>query len=171
MAKMIEGAKTAYATLEACNYASPFEDSRKDLEAREVILADVNQRLVEAEARAAKVKEERDDMETMNANLVVDRRWIQNFGVVHVANAILDEPENTNAIDEVVGHAREAGYKAGYTECLDYVNIVFAKKFTNERCALRGVDIEAAMKAVTDAYDGLIVPSLTQIEECLGVDD
>ncbi|MFS7921954.1 hypothetical protein Hanom_Chr03g00242951 [Helianthus anomalus] len=141
------------------------------MQACEVILADVNRRLMEAEARAAKAKEERDDMATMNANLVADCTWMQNFGVVHVANAILDEPENTNAVDEVVGHAREAGYKSDYTECLAHVNIVYAKKFTNERCALRGVDTEAAMKVVTDAYDGLIVPALAQIEECLAADD
>ncbi|MFS7899923.1 hypothetical protein Hanom_Chr00s086031g01796671 [Helianthus anomalus] len=73
---MIE-AKTALATLE--------EDSCKEMQACEVILADVNRRLMEAEARAAKAKEERDDMATMNANLVADCTWMQNFGVVHVS--------------------------------------------------------------------------------------
>ncbi|MFS7951592.1 hypothetical protein Hanom_Chr07g00596971 [Helianthus anomalus] len=54
-----------------------------------------------------------------------------------------------NAVAGVVGCAHEAGYKADYIE----------------------VNIEAAMKAATDAYDGLIVPALAQIEECLGADD
>ncbi|KAF5808876.1 hypothetical protein HanXRQr2_Chr04g0150541 [Helianthus annuus] len=97
MVKTIEEAKTAYATLE--------EDSCKELQAREVILADVNRRLMEVEARAAKTEEERDDMATTNANLVADRTWMWNFNVVHVANAILDAPENTNVVAGVVGHA------------------------------------------------------------------
>ncbi|KAJ0616120.1 hypothetical protein HanRHA438_Chr02g0085621 [Helianthus annuus] len=58
MAKMIEEFK---------------EDSRKELEACELIIADVNQRLVEAEERATKAEEERDDLATMNANFVINR--------------------------------------------------------------------------------------------------
>ncbi|MFS7951590.1 hypothetical protein Hanom_Chr07g00596951 [Helianthus anomalus] len=114
IAKTIEEAKTAYATLE--------EDSRKELQAREVILAYGNRRLMEVEAQAAKAEEGRDDMATANANLVTDRTWMRNFSVVH-------------------------------------------------RCVLRRVNTEATMKAATDAYDGLIVPALAQIEECLGADD
>ncbi|KAJ0615481.1 hypothetical protein HanIR_Chr02g0074601 [Helianthus annuus] len=71
-------------------------------------------------------------MATMNANLITDRAWMHNFCVVHVANAILDASENTNVVAEVVGHAREAGYKADYTECLTHVNVVSARKFTDE---------------------------------------
>ncbi|KAM0011650.1 hypothetical protein Hdeb2414_s0060g00760981 [Helianthus debilis subsp. tardiflorus] len=117
MAKTIEETKTAYATLE--------EDSRK------VILSYLSRRLMKVEARAAKVEEERDDMATMNANLVADRTWMQNFSVVQVANTILDALENTNAVAGVVGSAREAGYKADYIECIAHVNVVSAKKFTD----------------------------------------
>ncbi|KAJ0930066.1 hypothetical protein HanPSC8_Chr04g0145011 [Helianthus annuus] len=124
MAKTIEEAKTAYVTLEQ-------EDSRKELQAREVILAVVNRRLMKVEARAAKAEEERDDMATTNANLVADRTWMRNFSVFHVVNAILDALENTNAVAGVVGRAREAGYKANYIECIAHVNVVSAKKFTD----------------------------------------
>ncbi|MFS7993355.1 hypothetical protein Hanom_Chr12g01093081 [Helianthus anomalus] len=58
---------------------------------------------------------------------------------IKIANTILDAPENTDAVAEVVGRAREAGYKVGYTECLAHVNAVSVKKFTDERCALCGV--------------------------------
>ncbi|KAM0066563.1 hypothetical protein Hdeb2414_s0002g00050481 [Helianthus debilis subsp. tardiflorus] len=112
MAKTIEETKTAYATLE-------------------VILADLNRRLMKVEARAAKVEEERDYMATPNANLVADRTWMRNFSVVQVANAILDALENTNAVAGVVGSAREAGYKADYIECIAHVNFVSTKKFTD----------------------------------------
>ncbi|KAJ0680933.1 hypothetical protein HanPI659440_Chr16g0630051 [Helianthus annuus] len=147
------------------------EESRKKVEAREMILGDVNRRLVEAEARATKVAEERDELAIMNANLVVDRTWMRNFVVQLIVNAILDAPKNTDALAEVVGRTREAGYKASYTECLAQVNAVSVKKFTDERCALRRIDTEAALSAATEAYDGLIVPALAQIEECLDVDD
>ncbi|MFS7963428.1 hypothetical protein Hanom_Chr08g00737941 [Helianthus anomalus] len=109
MTKSIEEAKTSYATLEV--------DSRKELETREEIVADVNQRLVEAATRATKVAEEKDDLANMNANLVADRIWMRNCGVVNY----------TDADAEVVGHAREAGYKAGYTECLAHVKAISAK--------------------------------------------
>ncbi|KAM0043430.1 hypothetical protein Hdeb2414_s0010g00341171 [Helianthus debilis subsp. tardiflorus] len=79
--KVLKEAKLAYATLEV----------------RDATMADVNRRLVEAEARAVKAEEERDDATSMNANLVADRAWMRNLGVVLVANAILDAPENTNA--------------------------------------------------------------------------
>ncbi|KAJ0796019.1 hypothetical protein HanPI659440_Chr04g0157271 [Helianthus annuus] len=147
------------------------EDSRKELEAHELILVDVNRHLVEAEARATKTKEGRDDLATMNANLVVDRTWMRNFGVLNIVNAILDAPENTDAVADVVGRAREARYKAGYIECLAQVNVISVKKFIDEWCAMLGVDTEAALSAATEAYDGLIVPPLAQNEECLGADD
>ncbi|KAF5774612.1 hypothetical protein HanRHA438_Chr13g0612931 [Helianthus annuus] len=97
------------------------EKSRKEVEARETILGDVNRRLEEAEAQATKVVDERDDLATMNTQLVTDRAWMRDFGVANVANAILDAPENTDAVAQVVECVREAGYKAGYTECLTHV--------------------------------------------------
>ncbi|MFS7965937.1 hypothetical protein Hanom_Chr09g00768011 [Helianthus anomalus] len=44
----------------------------------------------------------------MNANLVADRTWMRNFGVVNVVNAILDAQESTDAVAEMVGRARKA---------------------------------------------------------------
>ncbi|KAJ0797423.1 hypothetical protein HanPI659440_Chr04g0173651 [Helianthus annuus] len=91
--------------------------------------------------------------------------------VANITNAILDAPENTNAVAAVIARSREAGYKAGNTGCLVHVNAGSPKKFTDARCALRGVDTEAALKTAADAYDGLIVPALAHIEECLEADD
>ncbi|MFS7993362.1 hypothetical protein Hanom_Chr12g01093161 [Helianthus anomalus] len=112
---------------------------------------------IKARARATKAEGERDDLAIMNANLI--------------ANAILDAPENTDAVAEVVGRAREARYKVGYTECLAHVNVVSVKKFTDERCTLCGADTDVALSTATEVYDGLIVHALAHIEECLGADD
>ncbi|KAJ0792779.1 hypothetical protein HanOQP8_Chr01g0021811 [Helianthus annuus] len=100
--------------------------SRKEVEARETILGDVNHRLEEAETRARQVAEERDGLATMDAQVVADRTWIRDFSIAN---------------------------------------------FTDERCALCSIDTEAAFRAATEAYDGLIVPALAQIEECLDADD
>ncbi|MFS8001893.1 hypothetical protein Hanom_Chr13g01195661 [Helianthus anomalus] len=96
---------------------------------------------------------------------------MRDFGVANVASAILDAPENTDAVAKVVECSREAWYKASYTEYLTHVNALSAKKFTDDRCALRGVDTEATLKPAAEAYDGLIVPTLAQIQECLDAND
>ncbi|MFS7918865.1 hypothetical protein Hanom_Chr03g00206191 [Helianthus anomalus] len=77
-------------------------------------LGDVNRRLGEAEARVRQVDEERDGLATSNAQLVDDRAWMQQFGVIHIVNVILETPENTTAVANVNERAREAGFKAGY---------------------------------------------------------
>ncbi|KAJ0550923.1 hypothetical protein HanHA300_Chr07g0251391 [Helianthus annuus] len=53
-----------------------------------------------------------DDAVSMNANLTADRAWMREFGVVHVANAILDAPEKTNAVADVVARARGTRYNS-----------------------------------------------------------
>ncbi|KAJ0592008.1 hypothetical protein HanHA300_Chr03g0079871 [Helianthus annuus] len=146
-------------------------EARIEVQARETILGDVNQRLEEAEMRARQVAEERDGLATSNAQLVDDRAWMREFGVANVANAILDAPENTTAVVNVIDRTREAGFKAGYNECLKYVNALSLKKFTDERCALRGIDTDATFTTVTEAYNNLILPALAQIVECLEADD
>ncbi|KAJ0802700.1 hypothetical protein HanPI659440_Chr03g0131921 [Helianthus annuus] len=123
------------------------ENTHKNLE---VALADVNRNLVEAETRATKAEEERGQA---------------------IANAILDAPETTVAVADVVARARDAGYKVGYTKYLTHVNVVSDKKFTDEQCPLPAVDTEAELKAATDAYNALVVPALAQVEECLAADD
>ncbi|MFS7998639.1 hypothetical protein Hanom_Chr12g01156281 [Helianthus anomalus] len=142
----------------------PFHTCRfscKQEEARETILGDVNRRLEETEGRARQVAEERDGLATSNAQLVDDHDWMQEFGVANLCILSLIIPCNT----------REAGFKAGYNECLTYGNALSPKKFTDERCALRGVDTKAAYSAAAEAYNGLIVPALEQIEACLEAGD
>ncbi|KAF5786063.1 hypothetical protein HanRHA438_Chr10g0448321 [Helianthus annuus] len=171
MAKIIEELKVCTILFELFvleqNMGMPSQGCRST-ENHETILGDVNRRLVEAEARETKVAEERDDLATMNSNLDADHTWMRNFGVRHffsqIVNAILDAPQNTDAVAAMVNCAREAGYKAGYAECLAQVNVVSVKKFTDKHCALRGIDTEAALSTATEAYDGLIFPPLLKLK-------
>ncbi|MFS7923832.1 hypothetical protein Hanom_Chr03g00265501 [Helianthus anomalus] len=121
--------------------------------------------------RATAVKE----LEEANLGHVVAVNALEEANLVRtkleIANAILDAPETTVAVADVVARARDVGYKAGYTKCLTHVNVVSDKKFTDEQCPLRAVDTEADLKAATDAYGALVVPALAQVEECLVADD
>ncbi|KAJ0770622.1 hypothetical protein HanPI659440_Chr07g0259751 [Helianthus annuus] len=96
---------------------------------------------------------------------------MRDYSAIYIANAILDAPETTFAVAAVVARARDAGYRAGYTECLTHVNAVSEKIFTDDQCPLREVEAKVELKATTDAYDALVVPALAQIEECLAADD
>ncbi|KAJ0914609.1 hypothetical protein HanPSC8_Chr06g0240511 [Helianthus annuus] len=69
----------------------------------------------------------------MIGDIHVDRQWMLDYGVVYIANAILSAQEVDVAVATLRAKARDAGYKAGYTECLTHVNAVSDKKFTNEQ--------------------------------------
>ncbi|KAJ0668984.1 hypothetical protein HanPI659440_Chr17g0695871 [Helianthus annuus] len=94
------------------------EEARKEVQARETILGDVNWRLEEAETRARQGAEERDGLETMNAQLVDDRASMRDFSVANVANAILDAPENTTTVANVIDRVREARSRLVITSIL-----------------------------------------------------
>ncbi|KAM0035356.1 hypothetical protein Hdeb2414_s0015g00445401 [Helianthus debilis subsp. tardiflorus] len=138
---------------------------------REMILADVNLRVTEAEAQARPAEEDRDGLATSIAQLTSDRAWMRQFGIAHIVESILDALENTDAVADVNKRARKAGFKVGYNQCLNDVNPFFSSKFTDQRCAFHGVDTESAFFVVVDAYNGLIIPALDQIEACFEVDD
>ncbi|KAM0055333.1 hypothetical protein Hdeb2414_s0006g00204901 [Helianthus debilis subsp. tardiflorus] len=57
---------------------------------------------------------------------------MRQFGIGHIMEAILDALENTAAVANVNERARQAGFKAGYNQCLNNVNPFFASKFTDE---------------------------------------
>ncbi|KAJ0750855.1 hypothetical protein HanLR1_Chr05g0186711 [Helianthus annuus] len=102
----------------------------ESVHAHEVVLANVNRRLVEAKVWATKAEEERqqdvaqlEDAKAKNANLKTDREWMLDYGVVHIANAILDAPETifVVAVAVVAAKARDAGWY------LTHVNAVSEK--------------------------------------------
>ncbi|KAJ0779589.1 hypothetical protein HanPI659440_Chr06g0228171 [Helianthus annuus] len=74
-----------------------------------------------------------DDAKAMIGDFHADRQWMLDYGVVYIANAISSAPEVDVAVATLRAKARDAGYKAGYTECLTHVNDVLDKKFTDEQ--------------------------------------
>ncbi|MFS7999222.1 hypothetical protein Hanom_Chr12g01163501 [Helianthus anomalus] len=155
------------------------ESARKDLQAKDVALAKVNQRLVGAEvredaegARAAKAEEDYqrvlaqhttssvqlEDEKALNADLDTDRQWMHDYEV-------------DDAVVVLRAKVHDGGYKAAYTECLTHVNAMSKKKFTDEQCRAREIDTKGELKAASDAYNTLIVPILAQVEEYLAADD
>ncbi|KAM0035654.1 hypothetical protein Hdeb2414_s0015g00448991 [Helianthus debilis subsp. tardiflorus] len=47
---------------------------------------------------------------------------MHNHGIGHIVGTILDAPENAAAVNELKERAREAGFKAGYNQCITHVN-------------------------------------------------
>ncbi|MFS7930489.1 hypothetical protein Hanom_Chr04g00344931 [Helianthus anomalus] len=117
------------------------ENARKDLQAHELVLAEVNRRLVKAEARATKVKK------SISGCLISMPRRLPSLICKGIANAILDALEANDA-----------------------VAAIRAKKFTDEQYLVRKVDAEGELKVASDAYDALVVPTLAQVEEFLAAD-
>ncbi|MFS7926765.1 hypothetical protein Hanom_Chr04g00300971 [Helianthus anomalus] len=118
--------------------------------------------LKEVEARAFKALEEA-DADCTKLNKAVEE--------LKIVETIHDAPENAYAANEVKECARQAGFKAGYTECLTHVNPFFKSRFTDERSGFHGVDTEAVYAAVVDAYNNLSNSSLDDIEKFLEAED
>ncbi|MFS8008342.1 hypothetical protein Hanom_Chr14g01271561 [Helianthus anomalus] len=172
VATMEEAIVARTTTVEAMRKPTLRETARKDLQAKDVALAEVTRRLIEAEVRAyaegprvTKVEEDHQRVLDQHAEAVAQ------LDDAKIVNAILDAPEVSVAVKAVRAKARDAGYKAGYTECLTHVNVVSERKFIDEQCPVREVDTKGELKAVSDAYDNLVVPTLGHVKECLAADD
>ncbi|KAM0071890.1 hypothetical protein Hdeb2414_s0001g00030381 [Helianthus debilis subsp. tardiflorus] len=96
---------------------------------------------------------------------------MRDHGIGHIVGTILDAPENSSAINEFKERAREAGFKAGYNECLNYVNPFFNGKFTDEKSGFHGVDTEGRYVAVVNAYNNLSISAIDDIDKCLEAED
>ncbi|KAJ0788070.1 hypothetical protein HanPI659440_Chr05g0187371 [Helianthus annuus] len=159
------------ANADRSNLSKTVEELHEELKTRESILGDVTSRATEAEARARQAEEDRDGLATSLAQVTSDRAWMRQYGIGHIVETILDAPENTAAVAVVNERERQAGFKAGYNQCLNDVNPFFASKFTDERCGFHGVDTEADFDAAVDAYNSLTIPVVDLIEASLEVDD
>ncbi|MFS7967304.1 hypothetical protein Hanom_Chr09g00784211 [Helianthus anomalus] len=92
---------------------------------------------------------------------------MRDHGIGHIVGTILDAPENASVVKELKEHAREAGFKAGYNECLSHVNPFYKSKFTDERSGFHGVDTKALYAAAVDTYNNLSISAIDDIEEFL----
>ncbi|XP_035844467.1 uncharacterized protein LOC110933873 [Helianthus annuus] len=128
------------------------EDLKVEVQNRVTILEEVTARATEAETRAREAAEARDSLVTSLDQLKVDHDWMR---------------------DHAIGHerAREAGFKAGYKECLNHVNPFYKSKFTDERSEFHGVDTEARYVAAVNAYNSLSISAIEDIEKCLEAED
>ncbi|KAJ0765041.1 hypothetical protein HanPI659440_Chr08g0299021 [Helianthus annuus] len=127
---------------------------------RVTIIEEVTARAAEAEAQAREAAEARDSLISSLDQLKADRDWMHDHGIGHIVGTILDAPENASAINELKERAREAGFKAGYNECLNHVNPFYQSKFTDERSGFHGVDTEAWYVAVINAYNSLSISAI-----------
>ncbi|KAJ0781209.1 hypothetical protein HanPI659440_Chr06g0246701 [Helianthus annuus] len=92
-------------------------------------------------------------------------------GIGHIVGTILDAPENAVAVNDLKERAREAGFKAGYNQCIAHVNPLFQSRFTDERSGFHGVDTEARYVTAVNAYNNLSLFAIGDIEKCLEVED
>ncbi|KAJ0496020.1 hypothetical protein HanPI659440_Chr03g0097421 [Helianthus annuus] len=146
-----------------------------EVQNRVAIIEEVSSRTTEAEARARQAEEARDGLATSLSQVTADHLWMREHGIGHVSTlyceTILDAPENASAVAETNERACQAGFKAGYNECLSHVNPFFKSRFTDERSGFHGVDTEAAYAVAVDAYNKLSIPALDDIEKCLEAED
>ncbi|KAF5805601.1 hypothetical protein HanRHA438_Chr05g0220891 [Helianthus annuus] len=50
---------------------------------------------------------------------------MRDHGIGHIVGTVLDSPENATAVNELKERAWEAGFKAGYNQCIAHVNPFF----------------------------------------------
>ncbi|KAJ0600688.1 hypothetical protein HanIR_Chr03g0119971 [Helianthus annuus] len=139
------------------------EDLKVEVQNRVTIIEEVTARAreaAEAEARAREAAEARDNLISSLDQLKADRDWMRNHGIGHIVGTILDAPENATAVNELKERVREAGFKAGYNECLNHVNPFFQSKFSDERSGFHGVDTEGRYVAAINAYNSLSIAAL-----------
>ncbi|KAM0066973.1 hypothetical protein Hdeb2414_s0002g00055351 [Helianthus debilis subsp. tardiflorus] len=147
------------------------EDLKAEVPNRVTILEEVSARATEAETRAREATEARDSLTISLDPLREDRDWMRHHGIGHIVGTILDAPENASAINELKERAREVGFKAGYNECLNYVNPFYKSKFTDERSRFHGVDTEVLYVAAINAYINLSISAIEDIVKCLEAED
>ncbi|KAJ0791542.1 hypothetical protein HanOQP8_Chr01g0006731 [Helianthus annuus] len=96
---------------------------------------------------------------------------MRNHGIGHIVGTILDTLENAAAVNELKEHAREAGFKAGFNQCVAHVNPFFHSRFTDKRSGFHDVDTEARYVTAVNAYNNLSLFAIGDIEQCLEAED
>ncbi|KAM0064682.1 hypothetical protein Hdeb2414_s0003g00105971 [Helianthus debilis subsp. tardiflorus] len=134
------------------NLNKAIEDLKVEVKNRVAIIEEVIARAAEAEARTREAAEARDSLISSLDQLKADREWMRDHGIGH-------------------GHAREAGFKAGYNQCITHVNPFFQSKFNDERSGFHGVDTEARYSAAVNAYNNLSISDIDDIDKCLEAED
>ncbi|KAF5760059.1 hypothetical protein HanXRQr2_Chr16g0748861 [Helianthus annuus] len=102
--------------------------------------------------------------------LVSDREWMQNFGIAHIANFILNAMELGKAVAALTMAARAAGHCAGYPECARHVEEALHQNFGVRRCSA-GEGGEHELCKAEENYNSLFIHVLDIITEALKHED
>ncbi|KAM0066269.1 hypothetical protein Hdeb2414_s0002g00046731 [Helianthus debilis subsp. tardiflorus] len=175
-----------------------FSNKDKDLQARDVEIAELKCRLneqidkcesLEIDLEAEKVKaadaEEARAVSTAALNvaqtnyseaqgivdtLVSEAEWMRTRGVVLVANSILNAGELDRAVAALTDAARAVGHRGGYLECANHVEQMLGKEFDVSHCSVTE-HADAALAQAESSYDHLSLPIMDLVVESLKKDD
>ncbi|KAJ0776555.1 hypothetical protein HanLR1_Chr02g0046981 [Helianthus annuus] len=117
--------------------------NKVEVQNRVTILEEVTACASEPEARVREAAEVRDGLITSLNRLKADRDWKRDHCIGHITTRCLPHPQNATAVNELKDRARQAGFKAGYKECLSHVNPFYKSRFTDERSGFHGINTES----------------------------
>ncbi|KAJ0809883.1 hypothetical protein HanPI659440_Chr01g0020341 [Helianthus annuus] len=102
--------------------------------------------------------------------LITDLGWMQHYGVVHIANTILNVTELYRVVVALTMVARVAGHHVGYVECATHVEKALRTQFGTRHCSVNEGAEEGLIKA-EENYDNLALPVIDLVTEALKHDD
>ncbi|KAM0028886.1 hypothetical protein Hdeb2414_s0018g00519461 [Helianthus debilis subsp. tardiflorus] len=137
-----------------------------EVQAREAKLADITACVTVAEDRANEAVEARDALTSSFNQLEDDREWMRSHGIAHIVQAFMDAPETATGLDLIKQHARDAGFKAGYSRCIGHINVMSKGGYTEERSGFRDVDTEALLEAVVASFYDTSLSCVEKLDEC-----
>ncbi|MFS8020249.1 hypothetical protein Hanom_Chr15g01413321 [Helianthus anomalus] len=76
------------------------------------------------------------EVQSMVEPLLSDREWMQNFGIAHIANSILNATELDKEVAALTLVARASGHHARYLECAKHVEEALHQHFGLCRCSV-----------------------------------
>ncbi|KAM0050100.1 hypothetical protein Hdeb2414_s0008g00293711 [Helianthus debilis subsp. tardiflorus] len=66
--------------------------------------------------------------------LINDLSWLQNYGVAHIANSILNSTELDREVVALIVASQAVGHRAGYVECAAHVETAFHTHWGTLHC-------------------------------------
>uniref|UniRef100_A0A251U0U7 Putative transposase (Putative), gypsy type n=1 Tax=Helianthus annuus TaxID=4232 RepID=A0A251U0U7_HELAN len=142
-----------------------------EVQAREVAVADLTDRVSVAEKRADAAAEAKDALVSSFNQLEADREWLRTHGIARIVEAIMNAPETASGLDLVKERARDAGFKAGYNRCIGHINVLSAGGYTDQASGFRDVDTEGRLKAAVASFYDTPLACVGELDDCLEVAD
>ncbi|MFS8010832.1 hypothetical protein Hanom_Chr14g01301631 [Helianthus anomalus] len=102
--------------------------------------------------------------------IINDLGWLQNYGVTHIANSILNSTELDRAVVALTVAARAAGHHASYVECATHVETALETHWGTHHC-LVNEHAKDGLHKVEDNYDNLSLLVMDLVSEAVKQDD